>query len=370
MFAQPISRNLTKSAEFVKVFGNGAPSSRTIQPQQTEKQASRGVDLQQLNTDESSFFDFDHQSKTVSPLQHGGFSNPGASGMPWGTDLNDFHPLSPPDSAVLIPKDWPYGNGYQQPTPANILTKIDPANTRAQYGQVTPPDDENDNESLLRLYEERHMQPIQNGSTARKRKRNASTINEQTSQSPKRARKYASRGASNTAESNKPEDVKRSRFLERNRVAASKCRQKKKEWTQNLENRARDLQKNNNSLRMIVDSLRQEILFLKGEMLKHNSCGCEHIQEFMKSGSNNFSGFKDDTIFKREQSPIQSMPGSHMGSVSAVSRHSLDDFDPDSPATEPTNAFIAKDENALEALLSESINHDTSDEAIASQVAR
>ena len=370
MFAQPISRNLPKSNEVVKVFGNGAPSSRTIQPQQTEKRASRGANLRQLNTDESSFFDFDPPSKTGSPFQHGGFSNPGASSMPWGTDLNDFHPLSPPDSAVFIPKDWPYGNGYQQPTPANILTKIDPANTRAQYGQVTPPDDENDNESLLWLYEERHMQPIQDGSTARKRKRNASTINEQTSQSPKRARKYASRGTSNTAESDKLEDVKRSKFLERNRVAASKCRQKKKEWTQNLENRARDLQKNNNSLRMIVNSLRQEILFLKEEMHKHNSCGCEHIQEFMKSGSNNFSDFKDDTIFKREQSPIQNMPGSRMGSVSAVSGHGLDDFDPDSPAAEPTNASIAKDENTLQALLSESINHYTSDEAITSQVAR
>ncbi|KAL2053528.1 hypothetical protein ABVK25_006180 [Lepraria finkii] len=120
---------------------------------------------------------------------------------------------------------------------------------------------------------------------------------------------------------------------------------------------------------MMVDSLRQEILFLKGEMLKHNSCGCEHIQEFVKSGSNNFFDYKDDTIFKREQSPIQSMPGSRMGSLSAASGHGLDDFHPDSPAAEPTNASIVKDENALEALLSESINHDTGDEAIASQVA-
>lgn len=370
MFAQPISPNLPKSDESVKVFGNEAPASRTIQPQQTEKRASRGANLRQLNTDESSFFDFDPPSNTGSPFQHGGFSIPGASGMPWGTDLNDFHPPSPPDSAVFIPKDWPYSNGYQQPNPANILTKIGPANTRAQYGQVTPPDDENDNESLLGLYEEQHMQPMQDGSTGRKRKRNTSTINAPTSQPPKHARKYASRGVSKTAESNKPEDIKRSKFLERNRVAASKCRQKKKEWTQNLENRARDLQKNNNSLRMMVDSLRQEILFLKGEMLKHNSCGCEHIQEFVKSGSNNFFDYKDDTIFKREQSPIQSMPGSRMGSLSAASGHGLDDFHPDSPAAEPTNASIVKDENALEALLSESINHDTGDEAITCQVAR
>ncbi|KAL2053527.1 hypothetical protein ABVK25_006179 [Lepraria finkii] len=92
MFAQSISCNLPKSDESVKVCGNGAPASRTIQPQQMEKQASRGANLRQLNTDESSFFDFDPPSNTGSPFQHGGFSIPGASGMPWGTDLNDFRP--------------------------------------------------------------------------------------------------------------------------------------------------------------------------------------------------------------------------------------------------------------------------------------
>ena len=370
MFAPPTSHDLTKSNEYVKMFGNGAPNSRTIQPQQTQKQASRGSNLGQLNTDESSFFDFEPPSNTGSPFPNGGFSTPGAAGMPWGADLNGFHPLSPPDSAIFSPKDWPYEHGYQQAAPANILTNIDPANTRAQYGQVTPPDDDDDNESLLGLYEGQHMQPMEGISTGRKRKRNTFAANEQTSQSPKRARKYASRGGPNTSELTKPEDVKRSKFLERNRVAASKCRQKKKEWTQNLENRARELQKNNNSLRMMVESLRQEILFLKGELLKHNSCGCEHIQEFLKSGGNNFSDFRDDDIvFKREQSPIQSMPVSRAGSVGAASGRGLDDVDPASPVVEPSNTSIADDENALEALLSESINHDTSDEAIASQVA-
>lgn len=358
LFAQAGSRKISKN--------NFGSSTHTIEPQQTEKYTPRGGNLDPLNTDEASFFDFEPPSGTPSPYQQQ-FSTPGTSGMQWATDMN-FHPISPPNSAAFTPKDWPY-NTFQQPIPSNILTNIDPNNTRTQYGQVTPPDDDNDNESLLEQYQQRQMQPPESG---KKRKRNITIPNENETPTTKRSRKYAMRGSLNNTEPNKPEDVKRSKFLERNRVAASKCRQKKKEWTQNLENRARELQRANSALRMEVDSCRQEILFLKGEMLKHSTCGCDQIQEFMKSGTHNFADPpSDEMIFKREQSPIESMPRSRMGSVSAASHHGLDSFDEGtSPAAEQTHSAIVNDEHALEALLSSSINHNTSDEGIASQVAR
>ena len=361
MFAQPANRKSTKGGEFLKMFGNSGTNSRTVEPQQTEKHASRG-NLGALNTDESSFFDFD----SPSPFQQT-FSTP--SGMSWGNDVN-FHPLSPPNSAVFSPKDWPYSNAYQQPNPASILTNIDTANTRAQYGQVTPPDDDDDNESMFDYHlKSQYQQEAQDDTGGKKRKRYTSTANENTSQSPKRARKYAPRGASNAAEPMKTEDVKRSKFLERNRVAASKCRQKKKEWTQNLENKARELQKNNSSLRLMVDSLRQEVIFLKGEMLKHSSCSCDQIQKFLKQGSDSFSDRgMNDIIFKREDSTDRSMPRSRLGSVSST--HDLVEVDKISPEAEPSNTSIVNDENALEALLSSSINHDTSEDGIAAQVAQ
>ncbi|KAK0508022.1 hypothetical protein JMJ35_009911 [Cladonia borealis] len=361
MFAQPTNRSSTKGGEFLKMFSSAGTTSSTVEPQQTEKHASR-ANLSTLNTDENTFFDFD----SPSPFQQT-FSTPGASGMSWGNDVN-FHPLSPPNSAVFSPKDWPYSNAYQQPNPASILTNIDTANTRAQYGQVTPPDDDNDNESIFDYHlKAQYQQDAQDDTGGKKRKRNTYTTNE--SQSPKRARKYASRGASNVAEPIKTEDVKRSKFLERNRVAASKCRQKKKEWTQNLENKARELQKNNSSLRLMVDSLRQEVIFLKGEMLKHNSCSCDQIQKFLKQGSDNFSDRgMNDIVFKREDSSDRSMPRSRLGSVSST--HDFAEIDKPSPEAEPSNTSIVNDENALEALLSSSINHDTSEESIAAQVAQ
>ena len=365
------ARNIAKNNEFIKAFGKTATNSHTIEPQQTEKySSSRGGNLSSINTDESSFFDFEPPSRAESPYQNQ-FSTPGASGLSWSNG-NNFRPFTPPSSASFSPEGWPY-NGYQQRNPPNIFTNVDPANTRAHYGQVTPPDNENDNESLLdyqlrEQLEQYEMQPPQDSGKG-KRKR-ASTKNDSSSQSPpKRTRKYASRGSNNTNEPTKPEDVKRSKFLERNRVAASKCRQKKKEWTQNLENRARELQKNNSQLRMVVESCRQEVLFLKGELLKHSQCECESIQAFIKSGANDFADHKqEEDLFKREISPIGSMPPSRLGSVDAGSFQN--DLDSTSPPAEPTNASIEdNDDNALEALLTSSMKHDTSDAGIASQVA-
>ena len=365
MFATA-GRCVPKSNDFFKMFENGVSNDSTIAPQQSSEDIPRAGNMETLNTDENGMFDFDPPVNSGTPFRDQ-FSTPGASGMPWANEPN-FHPLSPPDSASFSPKN-PWAYPYPPQNPANIFTNIDPANTRAHYGQVTPPDDETDSKSLLDFpisgQNQRRLQPQEANSPAKKRKRNGSTNNEQAPQTTKRSRKYATRGSSTTEANDKPEDEKRSKFLERNRVAASKCRQKKKEWTQNLENRARELQKNNNLLRMEVESLRQETLFLKGEMLKHSSCDCEQIQIFMKSESNNFlEGTDDGIVLKREQSPIESMPGSPKSR-----RHSnQSNLDEASAAAEQTDTSIVNDESALEALLSNSIHHDTSNDSIDAQV--
>ena len=370
----PSGRNPSKHNDPFKSFGNGTANTRTVEPQQTtKKNVPRAADMELMNRDDGSFFDFDPSANPTSPYRDQ-FSTPGASGMPWESDAN-LRPLSPPASASasFSPKD-PWAFPYQHQIPTNIFTNINPSNTRTQYGQVTPPDDEIDNMGLLdyqlepRQQQGQQQTPPQSGDIpAKKRKRGGQFgSNEQVSQTPKRSRKYASRGADPQDSNNKPEDVKRSKFLERNRVAASKCRRKKKEWTQNLESRARDLQKSNNMLRLNVESLRAEILFLKGEMLKHNSCDCEQIQSFVKSRANNFLQTTDDgVVLKREHSPIES----RQGSLASQGNSSLCDFDSSHSAAEQSNESIVNDDNALEALLTSSINHDTSEEGIAARIA-
>ena len=78
------------------------------------------------------------------------------------------------------------------------------------------------------------------------------------------------------------DDIKRERFLKRNRVAASKCRQKKKEYINNLEERARELTSTRNHLMAYVASLKDEIIALKTEMLKHSDCNCVAIREYLR----------------------------------------------------------------------------------------
>ena len=85
------------------------------------------------------------------------------------------------------------------------------------------------------------------------------------------------------------EDQKRNKFLERNRVAASKCRQKKKEWTSNLESRARTLQNERNQLSLMASSLKEEVLWLKGELLKHSTCDCERIRHYLNREANHLA---------------------------------------------------------------------------------
>lgn len=372
------ARNATGN-DSVKIFGKTPTNNRPIEPRESENYAfSRGTNLHSINTDESSYFDFDPPSRAESPYQNQ-FSTSGASGMPWNNETN-FRPFTPPSSASFSPKSWPY-TGFQQVDPSNVFTNTQPFSTRAQHGQVTPPDYENDNESLLghQLREQlelRELQPPQPEQPPQspqetgkgKRKRNSKTSDSASQSPPKRTRKYASRGLNNANASNKPEDAKRSKFLERNRVAASKCRQKKKEWTQNLENRARELQKNNNQLRVVVESCRQEVLFLKGELLKHSQCDCESIQAFLKSGAESFVDHTlEEDLFSHMLSPIESRPISRLGSTDAESGQN----NPASTASsaEPSSASVTKDDHALEALLTSSLKHDTSDEGIASQVA-
>ncbi|GAA5801106.1 hypothetical protein HPULCUR_006548 [Helicostylum pulchrum] len=70
-----------------------------------------------------------------------------------------------------------------------------------------------------------------------------------------------------------PEDEeKRKKFLERNRLAALKCRQRKKQWLTNLQARVEYLANDNDQLQMETDALRKEILDLKTILVTHKEC--------------------------------------------------------------------------------------------------
>ncbi|KAI9285831.1 hypothetical protein BC943DRAFT_277399 [Umbelopsis sp. AD052] len=83
---------------------------------------------------------------------------------------------------------------------------------------------------------------------------------------------------------------RRQRFLERNRVAASKCRQKKKVWITELEERSDKVIEDNKKLFNMVNQLKEEAMFLKNQLLAHGTCNCDVVKQYLKQSAQFPSG--------------------------------------------------------------------------------
>ncbi|KAH8671245.1 Aft1 HRA domain-containing protein [Xylariales sp. PMI_506] len=68
------------------------------------------------------------------------------------------------------------------------------------------------------------------------------------------------------------DEEKRKNFLERNRVAALKCRQRKKQWLANLQNKVEMFSTENDALTAQISQLREEVVNLKTLLLAHKDC--------------------------------------------------------------------------------------------------
>ncbi|KAL9007612.1 MAG: hypothetical protein Q9173_007160 [Seirophora scorigena] len=319
--------------------------------------AEQRQNIDQQTCSGRSFFDFEPQAESASQYPPPHFSSVSdAEATPRWSAVAAQIP-SPPDSATSPSSSWQAFQLQQQRPVHNILTDIYPDRS-LHAGQNTPPDDDNPN--LFTLAD--HMphnptHPTDQVIPADEWKRSSDSMSTAPKLTPlKRSRKYGrSANSQKGAPASSAEEVRRHKFLERNRVAASKCRQKKKEWTQNLEARARELQKENRSVRAMLDSLRDEMLFLKGEMLKHSNCRCEHIQGWVKSSA----ASRDlSPLIKNELSPVNSAPTTRRGSISSSARERTS---PDQEAPPSKSPAMRQ----LEGLLLDNLVHDTSDTGIA-----
>ncbi|MCJ1426653.1 hypothetical protein MMC29_004556 [Sticta canariensis] len=236
-----------------------------------------------MSDDQVNHFDFDPPS--ASPFREHPLS-PDHTDPFFSWNNCSPHPLSPPNSALF---SSPKNRGLFVPpqAPPNILTSIDPASTRAQCAPVTPPDDENP-VHFSPLYGQLQRVNTAPAPSVKKRKRLSATM----TQTSRRTRKNASLSASfdpRDVDPNSPEQVRRLKFLERNRVAASKCRQKKKEWIDKTEAQARELHSHNTSLHMLLDSLKNEILYVKAQVVRHMDCEGSDIKAFIEGRPDSFA---------------------------------------------------------------------------------
>lgn len=140
---------------------------------------------------------------------------------------------------------------------ANSTLERDLKNAQVRNGQPTPPP-----------YDDHHT-------------RESSSLELESASTRRRLResKVAADSLSPDLDDSPPQErAKRAKFLERNRLAASKCRQKKKEHTQKLEYRYKEQSEKKERLQGEIASLRSQILSLKNEVLKHAQCGDEPIK--------------------------------------------------------------------------------------------
>lgn len=199
----------------------------------------------------------------------------------------------------------------RQPSPlTNLLTNGNmQTTTRGRHGQITPPSDSNPSSPLWKPtvpepYQlsggmdspsapSMQQRPTQNtisvegnnsSSTfvASRKKSAANSPFAGGTPSGITRRKNPTRKASSGGNLSKEETEKRAKFLERNRIAASKCRQKKKEWFEQLNRDSHELFDIGNERKAIVKQLRHEIIQLKTEILTSNRCRCPGVVDYIK----------------------------------------------------------------------------------------
>lgn len=78
-----------------------------------------------------------------------------------------------------------------------------------------------------------------------------------------------------------PVSTSRQSHLEKNRVAAHKCRLRRKEYIDGLEARGREASAKNKALKENVAILREEVLELKNEVLRHAGCNFWAVDEYL-----------------------------------------------------------------------------------------
>ena len=152
----------------------------------------------------------------------------------------------------------------------------------ARYGQVTPP--RSNSESSTEKVDPK---------SPKQRRPTKSTIKDTTTKPATSGRKRKNaRKASIVSIENPEEDEKRRQSLEKNRLAAAKCRVNKKEKTEQLQRDSHDKAVENAFLKEQVMRMKEEVQQMNALLLAHaNSEGCkspDNIQKHLSNLGNEF----------------------------------------------------------------------------------
>ncbi|KAM3588767.1 Transcription factor [Umbelopsis sp. WA50703] len=102
--------------------------------------------------------------------------------------------------------------------------------------------------------------------------RQRTTTSPESSADDTHRRRSRNRRSSSARRTDTDDSEKRKNFLERNRQAALKCRQRKKQWLADLQTKVEYLANDNENLQNQATSLREEIINIKTLLLAHKDC--------------------------------------------------------------------------------------------------
>ncbi|KAG6029582.1 hypothetical protein E4U40_000450 [Claviceps sp. LM458 group G5] len=122
-----------------------------------------------------------------------------------------------------------------------------------------------------------------------KKQKNALLEHEKPKSNPPHTRgtsKGETKHSARTEDSKKP--TRRERSLERNRVAASKCRKRKKAWTEKLEEKKSGLEAMNSELQSQYLGLLEESSYLKNHLISHAGCHDPNIDVWINNEASKY----------------------------------------------------------------------------------
>lgn len=212
-----------------------------------------------------------------------------------------FAPMS--DMSHIQPSDvWSEANQSQMAGSAGTIhmpnshqhTVVQgrPKSVAARWGQITPPDDSNTSpmsgskrkdSGQGGLAAETPTKPKLDNSERARIAANSRHARAKKARQPAKAETQDAPSETSDEDDNAGDD-KREKYREKNRVAAAKCRQKKKENVETLEDKHRNLAAQNNFMKREERKLRDELSQLRTEALNHvpsnGRCGCSPLHSY------------------------------------------------------------------------------------------
>jgi hypothetical protein len=129
---------------------------------------------------------------------------------------------------------------------------------------------------------------------------------------------------------NRSETEKKEQVKQRNRVAASKCRQKKKVKVDELREMQTNLEAHNSDLHMEFQRLRQEIGQVKSDLINHSECHDPNIDRWVE---NEAKGYVQKLVQNEERQRMESFShhDENMEAMQMQSYHGMSNMSSDDP---------------------------------------